>query len=172
MRDAMTRRFVALGALVMGALGGPPAAQAQTFDVSTPAGALRLAQAESGGGSAGELSRPPPPAERPPARRSAPERAPPPPRPPSSAANYDGVWSVVSVAETCSGGSRMVVAISSGRITGANLTGQVSGNGSVRAVFSAGGIVSVSTGRLSARSGGGRFRQTDGCVGRWTASKQ
>lgn len=117
--------------------------------------------------------RPPPsPApEKPRAKRSAPERAPP-PRPSGPPVNYDGVWNVVSVGETCSGGSRLVVAVSSGRITGANVVGTVSSNGTVRTVGTANGIVAVSTGRLSGRSGGGRFKQSDGCVGRWSAVKQ
>jgi hypothetical protein len=78
----------------------------------------------------------------------------------------------VSVAETCSGGSKLAVAITSGRIVGSNVTGSVSNGGSVRAVYAANGITSISTGRLSGRSGSGRFRQSDGCVGRWSASKQ
>jgi hypothetical protein len=34
------------------------------------------------------------------------------------------------------------------------------------------GITVITTGRLSGRSGGGTFRQSDGCTGRWTAAKQ
>ena len=34
------------------------------------------------------------------------------------------------------------------------------------------GITVITVGRLSGRSGGGTFRQSDGCTGRWTAAKQ
>jgi hypothetical protein len=34
------------------------------------------------------------------------------------------------------------------------------------------GITITHVGRLSGRSGSGSFRQSDGCAGRWTASKQ
>jgi hypothetical protein len=33
------------------------------------------------------------------------------------------------------------------------------------------GITVIGNGRLSDRSGSGSFRQSDGCVGRWTATK-
>jgi len=86
-------------------------------------------------------------------------------------ANFDGAWIVVSSGVTCSGGATTAVAVSSGRIIGDGVTGTVSSGGAVNAVTRSKGITVVTTGRLSGRSGSGSFRQSDGCVGRWTASK-
>jgi hypothetical protein len=86
--------------------------------------------------------------------------------------NFDGAWIVVSVGTTCSGGSRSAVVVTSGRIVGQGVSGQVSANGSVSAASSVNGIAITNVGRLSGRSGSGTFRQSDGCSGRWTAMKQ
>jgi len=85
--------------------------------------------------------------------------------------NFDGAWVVVGVGTTCSGGSTSAVVISSGRIIGEGVTGTVSPSGAASAVGKSNGITIISTGRLSGRSGSGSFRQSDGCVGRWTAAK-
>jgi hypothetical protein len=85
---------------------------------------------------------------------------------------FDGAWIVNSVGTTCSGSSRNAVVVSSGRIIGQGVSGRVSPNGSARAVTNSNGITVTSVGRLSGRSGSGTFRQSDGCSGRWTASKQ
>jgi hypothetical protein len=86
--------------------------------------------------------------------------------------NFDGAWAVSSVGVTCSGGSRSAVVVTSGRIIGQGLSGQVSANGTVNTVGNSNGITIISTGKLSGRSGSGTFRQSDGCTGRWTAMKQ
>ncbi|MCA1452299.1 hypothetical protein I6F35_03585 [Bradyrhizobium sp. BRP22] len=86
--------------------------------------------------------------------------------------NFDGAWVVVSVGTTCSGGSTTAVVVSSGKIIGQGVSGRVSPSGAVNAFGNANGITVISTGRISARSGSGSFRQSDGCIGRWTASKQ
>ncbi len=86
---------------------------------------------------------------------------------------FDGAWVVMAVGVTCSGNSRNAVIVSSGRIIGNNVTsGTVSSSGAVYATGGSGGLTNVTTGRLSGRGGGGTFRQSDGCTGRWTASKQ
>jgi hypothetical protein len=85
---------------------------------------------------------------------------------------FDGAWVVVSVGTTCSGGSTSAVVVSSGKIIGKGVSGRVSQNGAVNAVGNSNGVTVISTGRISSRSGSGSFRQSDGCVGRWTASKQ
>jgi hypothetical protein len=85
--------------------------------------------------------------------------------------NFDGAWVVVGVGTTCSGGSTSAVVISSGRIIGEGVTGTVSPSGAANAVGKSNGITIISTGRLSGRSGSGSFRQSDGCSGRWTATK-
>jgi hypothetical protein len=89
--------------------------------------------------------------------------------------SFDGAWIVNAVGVTCSGSSSNAVVVTSGRIIGNNVTsGRVSPNGSVYATGGGGssGLTNVTTGRLSGRSGSGTFVQSDGCRGRWTASKQ
>jgi hypothetical protein len=85
--------------------------------------------------------------------------------------NFDGAWIVVGVGTTCSGSSTTAVVVSSGRIIGQGVSGQVSPSGAASAVGNANGIAVISSGHLSGRSGSGSFRQSDGCVGRWTATK-
>jgi hypothetical protein len=85
---------------------------------------------------------------------------------------FDGAWIVNSVGTTCSGSSRNAVVVSSGRIIGQGVSGRVSPNGAVSAINNSSGVTATSVGRLSGRSGSGTFRQSDGCSGRWTASKQ
>lgn len=86
--------------------------------------------------------------------------------------NFDGAWAVSAVGVTCSGGSQSAVVVTSGRIIGQGVSGQVSPNGAVNTVGSSNGITIISSGKLSGRSGTGTFRQSDGCTGRWTAVKQ
>ncbi|HEV7411173.1 MAG TPA: hypothetical protein VGO01_22045 [Bradyrhizobium sp.] len=86
---------------------------------------------------------------------------------------FDGAWIVNAVGVTCSGSSSNAVVVTSDRIIGNNVTsGRVSPNGSVYATGGSSGLTNVTTGRLSGRSGSGTFVQSDGCRGRWTASKQ
>ncbi|WP_322516428.1 hypothetical protein SR870_02250 [Rhodopseudomonas palustris] len=85
--------------------------------------------------------------------------------------SFDGAWSVSSVGTPCGGATEAIV-ITSGRIIGQYTSGRVSPNGSTTGAGSANGISWTSSGRFSARSGSGSFRRSDGCVGRWTASKQ
>ena len=139
-----------------------------------------LAQAGSAGGSLGNEekslsgtreARPERPSHKPAeeTHRSQPSR---PSRGGDGGGNFDGAWVVVSVGTTCSGGSSSAVVVTSGRILGQGLSGQVSAGGSVTAVSSRNGITITNVGRLSGRSGSGSFHQSDGCSGRWTAMKQ
>lgn len=86
--------------------------------------------------------------------------------------SFDGAWAVSAVGVTCSGGSQSAVVVTSGKIIGQGVSGQVAASGAVNAVGNSNGITIISTGRLSGRSGSGTFRQSDGCTGRWTAMKQ
>jgi hypothetical protein len=86
--------------------------------------------------------------------------------------NFDGAWVVVSVGITCSGSSTTAVVVSSGKIIGEGLSGTVSANGSARSVGNYDGITVVSSGHVSGRSGSGTFKRSDGCIGKWTSSKQ
>ncbi|HVP99263.1 MAG TPA: hypothetical protein VMS87_08470 [Roseiarcus sp.] len=85
---------------------------------------------------------------------------------------FDGAWVVVSVG--CGGSTTGAVVVSSGRIIGEGVvSGHVSPNGAASAVGNVGnGVTVMSSGHLSSRSGSGSFRRSDGCSGRWTASKQ
>jgi hypothetical protein len=85
--------------------------------------------------------------------------------------NFDGTWVAVSVGTPCGSATERFV-ISGGRITGEWSSGQVSPNGSSRGHGSAGGVSWTSSGRMTAHSGSGSFVRSDGCTGRWTASRQ
>ena len=89
-----------------------------------------------------------------------------------SGSSFDGAWIVRSRGVTCQGTSSNAVVVTSGKIIGGNARGTVSPDGGVYATTNDNGITVITTGRLSGRSGGGTFRQSDGCTGTWTASKQ
>lgn len=86
--------------------------------------------------------------------------------------SFDGAWIVNGVGVTCQGTSSNAVVVTSGKIIGQTARGTVSPSGVVYGTSTSNGITVITTGRLSGRSGGGTFRQSDGCTGRWTASKQ
>ena len=85
---------------------------------------------------------------------------------------YDGAWIVTGVGVTCQGSSSNAIVITSGKIIGQTARGTVSPSGAVNGIAQGNGLTMITTGRLSGRSGGGTFRQSDGCSGTWTASKQ
>jgi hypothetical protein len=85
--------------------------------------------------------------------------------------NFDGSWVSVAVGTPC-GSATERFSISGGRISGELSTGSVSPNGATRSGGSVQGLSWTSTGRFSGRSGSGSFVRSDGCTGRWTASKQ
>ena len=85
--------------------------------------------------------------------------------------NFDGSWVAVAVGTPCGSSTERFV-ISGGRITGEWTSGQVSPNGSTTGHGSVSGLSWTSSGRYSGRSGSGSFVRSDGCTGRWTASKQ
>ena len=144
---------------------------------------VALAQSGSAGGSIGNDEKslsgsrePPRPAEAP-ARRSKPETEEPRGASRKSGGagggnSFDGAWIVSSVGVTCSGTSSNAVVVTSGKIIGQTARGTVSPDGKVYGTSSGNGITVVTVGRLSGRSGGGTFKQSDGCTGRWTAAKQ
>lgn len=85
--------------------------------------------------------------------------------------NFDGTWVAVAVGTPCGSSTERFV-ISGGSVSGELSSGQVSPNGATRTGGSASGLSWTSTGRFSGRTGGGSFVRSDGCTGRWTASKQ
>jgi hypothetical protein len=172
MRDAAQRSIkTALFSLLMSAALGSGATQAQ----SGSAGGSIGNDEKSWSGSR-EAPRSVEPSK--PARRSKPEADE--PRRTSrqsgggggGGGGFDGAWIVVSVGTTCQGSSTTAVVVSSGKIIGQGVSGRVGPNGAASAVGNSNGITIISSGHLSGRSGSGTFKQSDGCVGRWTASKQ
>jgi hypothetical protein len=85
--------------------------------------------------------------------------------------NFDGAWVAVAVGTPCGSSTERFV-ISGGSLSGELSSGQVSPNGSTRTGGSVSGLSWTSTGRFSGRTGSGSFVRSDGCSGRWTASKQ
>jgi hypothetical protein len=87
---------------------------------------------------------------------------------------FDGAWSIVIIGgPMCQGSVTSAFIVSSGRIISDGTSGSVSPNG---AAFASGttkeGLTFTSSGRFSGRSGSGTMRRSDGCTGRWVASKQ
>ena len=152
------------------------------FDLGRIRNSVAWAQSGSAGGSIGNDekslsgSREAPRAADAPARRSKPEAEEPRRASRKSGGggsnNFDGAWIVSSVGVTCSGSSSNAVVVTSGKIIGQTARGTVSPDGKVYGTSSGNGITVITVGRLSGRSGGGTFRQSDGCTGRWTAAKQ
>ncbi|QUS39703.1 hypothetical protein RPMA_13290 [Tardiphaga alba] len=88
---------------------------------------------------------------------------------------FDGVWSISSAGTSgCSDTLTEQFVVSGGRMTGSSGSGRatVSPNGAVRGAGNYSGIGVTSQGRLSGRTGSGTFQRSDGCSGRWVASKQ
>jgi hypothetical protein len=154
------------------------------FFLSAASG-VALAQSGSAGGSIGNDekslsgSREPARAPEAPARRSRPEAEEPRGASRKSGGgsggggnSFDGAWIVRSVGVTCSGTSSNAVVVTSGKIIGQTARGTVSPDGRVYGTSTGNGISVITVGRLSGRTGGGTFRQSDGCTGRWTAAKQ
>lgn len=85
--------------------------------------------------------------------------------------NFDGTWVAVAVGTPCGSSTERFV-ISGGTVSGDLSSGSVSPNGATRTGGSVQGLSWTSSGRFSGRSGSGSFVRSDGCTGRWTASKQ
>lgn len=87
----------------------------------------------------------------------------------------DGVWSISSVGTSgCTETFTEQFVVAGGRMTGSTGNGRatVSASGAVRGAGNYSGIGVTSLGRLSGRTGSGTFQRSDGCSGRWVASKQ
>jgi hypothetical protein len=87
--------------------------------------------------------------------------------------NFDGAWSISSVGTSgCSDTFTERFVVANGRMIGKDGSAPVSANGTVRGSGNYSGIRVTSQGRLSGRTGSGVFQRSDGCSGRWVASKQ
>jgi hypothetical protein len=67
-----------------------------------------------------------------------------------------------AVGVTCQGTSSNAVVVTSGKIIGQKARGTVSPDGTVYGTSTDQGVTVITTGRLSGRTGGGTFRQSDG----------
>lgn len=85
--------------------------------------------------------------------------------------NFDGSWVAHATGTPCGSSTERFV-ISGGSLSGELSSGSVSPNGATRSSGSVQGLSWNSTGRFSGRSGSGSFVRSDGCTGRWSASKQ
>ena len=87
--------------------------------------------------------------------------------------NFDGAWIFVGSSTNCQGTGSVSAVISGGMVSGPGTSGSVSARGAYRAtsVFGDGNQLTA-TGMLSGSGGSGTYMRTDGCGGRWTASRQ
>jgi hypothetical protein len=92
-------------------------------------------------------------------------------RPSGGGGNFDGSWVAVASGTPC-GSSTERFTISGGSLSGELSSGSVSPNGSTRSGGSVQGLSWNSTGRFSGNSGSGTFVRSDGCTGRWSASRR
>jgi hypothetical protein len=87
--------------------------------------------------------------------------------------NFDGTWSYVGVGTNCQGTGSGVFTVSGGRVALAGGRGSVTPNGAIRSTAVGNDGVTVNaTGKLLGNLGGGTYMRTDGCGGRWSATRQ
>ncbi|WP_375410804.1 hypothetical protein [uncultured Methylobacterium sp.] len=92
---------------------------------------------------------------------------------------YNGTWSVELVTESglCDARARYAVSVQEGAVKlvsasdKASLSGRVGDDGTVGINVSNGAATGAVTGRLQARSGGGTWKVSALCSGRWTATR-
>ena len=101
--------------------------------------------------------------------------------PASATTAYDGVWSVVVSSHDglCSGAYRYPVAIVNGSVRHAErgnqpftIRGHVEADGRLNVDVGNGGLHAHGVGRLSQSTGGGTWRSSSGCLGRWQAARR
>lgn len=93
--------------------------------------------------------------------------------------HFNGAWSVDLVTESgiCDARARYAVAIRDGSVTlvsasdSASISGRVSQDGIVGLNVAKGAASGAVTGRLDSRSGGGTWKVSALCSGRWTATR-
>lgn len=117
--------------------------------------------------------RAPAPAPRRPApapKRSAaiPRRPAPPPAERPPAPSFDGAWAV-SAGGGCASAGTSQVTILGGRVIGQGVTGRVGPFGDVSTLGTFDGLTVAGRGKISGGTAYGSYRQSDGCVGPWSA---
>ncbi len=87
---------------------------------------------------------------------------------------FDGTWAEVIVGENkvCDVNVTTSFTVSNGHLSQPNSSGEVSANGSARGTASGNGVDATWTGHFAGNKASGRFKRTDGCVGRWSAVRQ
>jgi hypothetical protein len=93
----------------------------------------------------------------------------------AAAANaFDGNWSETITGESasCAGTITTTFQIVNGRLVQQGSQGEVRANGSASGSAVGNGFTLTWTGHFSANSASGRYKRSDGCVGRWQAVKQ
>lgn len=87
---------------------------------------------------------------------------------------FDGTWSELIVGENqhCDVTLNTSFTVSNGQLSQPNSSGIVSPNGAARGTASSGGFTATWTGHFSGNKAVGRFKRSDGCVGRWSAVRQ
>ncbi len=90
-----------------------------------------------------------------------------------SSGSFDGRWMLTGVSTNCQGSGSGTFRVSGTRVAVASGGGgHVSPSGAIRASTVVDGVRLTVTGRLSGNKGAGSYRRSDGCIGRWTASRQ
>jgi hypothetical protein len=92
----------------------------------------------------------------------------------AGASPFDGTWSEVIVGENqfCAVNLNTSFTVTNGHLSQSNSSGTVSPNGSASGTASSGGYNATWTGHFAGNKASGRFKRSDGCVGRWSAIRQ
>jgi hypothetical protein len=86
---------------------------------------------------------------------------------------FDGTWTEVIVGENkvCDVTVNSSFTVTNGQLSQRNSSGTVNANGSAHGIVFAQGVSGTWTGHFSGSKASGRFQRTDGCVGRWSATR-
>jgi hypothetical protein len=93
----------------------------------------------------------------------------------SAATNpFDGYWAEVIVGENqhCDVRLDTSFTVTNGHLSQPGSSGTVRPNGSAAGTSANSGLTATWTGHFSGNKAAGRFRRSDGCVGRWSAVRQ
>lgn len=87
---------------------------------------------------------------------------------------FDGTWTETIIGENqlCPVRLNVTFVIANSRLNTEHSQGTISPNGAARGTAQGGGLTATWSGRFSAHSASGRFRRSDGCIGRWEAVRQ
>jgi len=87
--------------------------------------------------------------------------------------NFDGTWAYVGIGTNCQGTGSGTFQVASGRVIAPGGSGSVAPNGAYHSSgVGADGVRLTASGHLSGNSGSGTYMRSDGCGGRWSATRQ